>query len=146
MIDFFTEHEGRLIIDSIRSAELNTSGEIRVHLEADCKGNILAEAEKTFYSLDMDSTQNKNGVLFFLAPERKEFAVIGDSGINDLVPDDFWDDIKEVIIAHFKQKAYAEGICRGVERVGEKLKIYFPYQEDDVNELPDEISYGGKKK
>ncbi len=143
MIEFFTKQEGNLIIQSIRKAERNTSGEIRVHLEANCKGNIIAAAERVFFQLGMDETQAKNGILFFLAPERKEFAIIGDTGINDVVPHDFWEDIRDIVIAHFKQKAYAEGICRGVERVGEKLKVYFPYQDDDVNELPDEISYGG---
>lgn len=146
MIDFFTKAEGDRIIQAIRAAELNTSGEIRVHLEADCQGEILAAAERTFYLLGMDKTAAKNGVLFFIAPERKEFAVIGDAGINDLVPDDFWTDIRNRMIEYFRQNDYATGVCKGVERVGERLKIYFPYQSDDVNELPDEISYGGKTK
>ena len=120
----------------------NTSGEIRVHLEAECKDEIVHAARKTFKRLGMQKTKAKNGVLFFLAPERKEFAVIGDEGIDNAVPDDFWDEVRDILQAHFRQSDFLGGVVKGVERVGEKLKAYFPYQSDDENELPDEISYG----
>ncbi|MEM0995170.1 MAG: TPM domain-containing protein [Bacteroidota bacterium] len=142
MIDFFTKAEGDQIIAAIRSAERNSSGEIRVHLEAECKGEIVHAARKTFKRLGMQKTKEKNGVLFFLAPERKEFAIIGDEGINQVVPADFWDDIRDLLQAHFRTSDFLGGIVKGVARVGEKLKAYFPYQSDDENELPDEISYG----
>lgn len=142
MIDFFTKDEGNQIIAAIRRAELNSSGEIRVHLEAKCRGEIVHAAKKTFKRLKMQDTKDKNGVLFFIAPERKEFAVIGDEGINEVVPENFWDDVRDILQKNFKQAQFVEGIAKGVERVGEKLKAYFPYQEDDENELPDEISYG----
>jgi len=142
MIDFFTKDEGNQIIAAIRRAELNSSGEIRVHLEAKCRGEIVHAAKKTFKRLKMQNTKDKNGVLFFIAPERKEFAVIGDEGINEVVPENFWDDVRDILQENFKQAQFVEGISKGVERIGEKLKAYFPYQEDDENELPDEISYG----
>ncbi|MEM9885139.1 MAG: TPM domain-containing protein [Bacteroidota bacterium] len=142
MIDFFTKQEGDEIIAAIRRAELNSSGEIRVHLEDDCKGEIVHAARKTFKRLGMQKTKEKNGVLFFLAPERKEFAIIGDEGIDEVVPNDFWDEIRDISQQHFRQNDFLEGIIKSIERVGEKLKAYFPYQKDDENELPDEISYG----
>ncbi|MEM9990482.1 MAG: TPM domain-containing protein [Bacteroidota bacterium] len=141
MIDFFTKAEGNQIITAIQAAEKNTSGEIRVHLEADCKGEIVEAAQRTFFLLKMNKTAAQNGVLFFIAPERKEFAIIGDAGIDALVPNDFWDEIRDIVIQHFRQQEYAKGICAGVQQVGERLKTYFPYQSDDVNELPDDISY-----
>lgn len=144
MIDFFTKAQGDEIIAAIRQAELNTSGEIRVHIEAKCKGEIVYAARKTFKRLKMQHTKDKNGVLFFIAPERKEFAVIGDEGIDKAVPEHFWEDIRDALQQNFKHAQFTEGIIAGVKRVGEKLKDYFPYQEDDENELPDEISYGGQ--
>ena len=134
MIDFFTPEEGERIIAAIQAAELNTSGEVRVHLEDNCKGPILAAAQKTFAKLKMHKTDARNGILFFLAPERKEFAILGDKGINEAVPDNYWDDVRDVLQSHFRHGAFAEGIVEGVHLVGEKLKTYFPYQSDDVNE------------
>lgn len=142
MIDFFSKVEGDQIIAAIRQAELNSSGEIRVHLEDDCKGEIVKAAQKTFKKLGMQKTEAHNGVLFFLAPERKEFAVIGDEGINKVVPVDFWKDVCSLLQTHFRQGDYLTGLTLGIERTGDKLKAYFPYQSDDENELPDEISYG----
>ena len=142
MIPFFKPEEEERVIESILEAERHTSGEIRVHLEADCKGVIMKVAEETFLRLGMHKTKARNGVLIFLAPERKAFAIIGDKGINDVVPEHFWEEERDLMAHHFKAGAFAEGICAAIEKVGEKLKSYFPLLDDDDNELPDEISYG----
>lgn len=142
MIPFFKPEEEERIVEAILQAERHTSGEIRVHLEADCKGEIMKVAEKTFLRLGMHDTKARNGVLIFLAPERKAFAIIGDKGINDVVPEHFWEQERDLMARHFKEGAFAEGICAAIEKVGEKLKNYFPFLDDDDNELPDEISYG----
>ncbi len=142
MIQFFSKEEGDQIIAAIRRAERCSSGEIRVHLEANCKGEIVEAAKRTFKVLKMHRTQARNGVLFFLAPERKEFAIIGDDGIDQVVPDDFWNDVRDILQTHFRQKNYIKGLVSSIDKVGEKLKDFFPYDTDDENELPDEISYG----
>ncbi len=142
MIEFFTKEEGNRIIAAIRAAELNTSGEIRVHIEAKCKGDIMKQAQKTFRKLGMKKTVARNGVLFFIAPERRSFAIIGDEGIDAVVPANFWDDVKNRLQTNFRTAKFEQGITEGIQLVGEKLKAHFPYQDDDANELPDEISYG----
>ncbi|MCO6479419.1 MAG: TPM domain-containing protein [Phaeodactylibacter sp.] len=141
MLKFFTPEEEEQIIEAIRSAEQNTSGEIRVHLEADSKGDIMEETRKVFQRLGMHKTEARNGVLILLAPERREFAILGDEGINKAVPENFWQEERDLMQEHFRHGAFAEGICKAIERAGEKLKAYFPYQQDDTNELPDDISY-----
>lgn len=141
MIKFFTKEEEEQIINAIQEAECNTSGEIRVHLEDNCKGDIMDAALKTFAKLKMHETEARNGVLIFLAPERKSFAILGDEGINKLVGEHFWNEEKALMLKHFKTGAFATGIVEAIAQVGEKLKAYFPYQEDDINELPDDISY-----
>lgn len=142
MIKFFNADQEKLIIEAIQAAEKNTSGEIRVHLEDNCEGDIMDAAVQTFAKLKMHKTEARNGVLIFLVPERKRFAIIGDEGINKLVGDNFWQSEKELMLRHFKEGAFATGIAEAIGQVGEKLKAYFPYQQDDVNELPDDISYG----
>ncbi len=143
MIDFFKKEEEKAIVKAIQKAEKHTSGEIRVHLERELDGyGVLDVATEVFYILEMEKTEQRNGVLFFIVPSEKQFAILGDKGINEKVPDDFWDDIRDVLASYFKNKQFKEGICRGVERVGEKLREFYPYQSDDKNELPDEISYG----
>jgi len=141
MLKFFKPEEEERIIAAIKAAERDTSGEIRVHLEANCKGAVMEEAQKVFRRLGMHKTEARNGVLIMLAPERKEFAILGDEGINKVVPENFWQEERDLMQEHFRHGAFADGICLAVGQVGEKLKAYFPYQQGDTNELPDDISY-----
>ena len=139
---YFTEQDKLQITNAIRVAETNTSGEIRVHLENKCIGEVLDRAAYLFEKLEMHKTELRNGVLFYVAIEDHKFAIIGDAGINQKVPDDFWESTKELIIAKLKEGKIAEGLASGIVKAGEQLKAHFPYQDDDVNELSDEISFG----
>lgn len=128
---------------AIQEAETNTSGEIRVHIESNCEGDVLDRATEVFAELNMHHTKLRNGVLFYVALEDHQFAVLGDAGINAIVPDHFWEDITAEVIKHFKQKKYAAGLAKGVLMAGEQLKAHFPYNErGDINELSDDISFG----
>jgi uncharacterized membrane protein len=140
--DFLTQTQEQEIIDAIRAAEKNTSGEIRVHLERNSEKDSLERAKEVFYFLKMDKTKNKNGVLFYVAVDDKKFSVLGDEGINNLVPEDFWNSIKETIIRHFSKGSYADGLKEGILATGQKLKEYFPFQTNDHDELSNEISSG----
>ena len=138
---FFSKEEQQKIVAAIKEAELNTSGEIRVHIENHCKEEALERAAEVFYDLKMDRTAARNGILFYLAVKDHKFAVIGDEGINKKVEHDFWNDIKDQMIFNFKENKFADGLVAGILKCGERLKEYFPYQSDDVNELSDEISF-----
>jgi uncharacterized membrane protein len=141
---YFTEEDKLQITNAIRVAETNTSGEIRVHIEKFCKGNVLDRAAYIFEKLEMHKTKLRNGVLFYVAVDDRKFAILGDAGINMKVPENFWEEITNDVISRFKEGKYAEGIADGVIEAGEQLKEHFPYQSDDVNELSDEISFGEK--
>jgi uncharacterized membrane protein len=140
--DFFTADERKRIVQAIGEAEMNTSGEIRVHVEISYTGKLLDRAATVFARLGMHKTALRNGVLFYLAVKKRQFAVIGDAGINKVVPETFWDDIRAVMEGHFKNSEFAEGLAKGIRMTGEHLKKNFPHQKDDVNELPDELSFG----
>ena len=101
MIRFFNPEQEKRIIEAIQAAEKNTSGEIRVHLEDKCRKPLMEAATQTFHKLKMDRTAARNGVLVFLVPERKEFAILGDQGINEVVPDGFWEDVRDLMSHHF---------------------------------------------
>ena len=139
--NFFSTEEKKQITDAIAQAELNTSGEIRLHVEGKCKIDVLDRAAYIFEKLEMDQTAQRNGVLFYLAVYDRKFAIIGDSGINQLVAADFWNETKETMLSLFKEGKFADGLSRGILMAGEQLKANFPYQSDDVNELSDEISF-----
>lgn len=139
---FFTKEQKKQITDAIKDAELNTSGEIRLHVEKRCKINVLDRAAYIFDKLKMHRTEKRNGVLFYLAVDDHKFAILGDAGINQVTPDDFWDEIKDIVLDHFKEGKYADGLSKGIRMAGEALKEHFPYQTDDVNELSDDISFG----
>jgi uncharacterized membrane protein len=140
--DFFTTEQKKQITDAIKQAELNTSGEIRVHFETTCKIDVLDRAAQVFDALKMQKTALRNGVLFYLAIENKQFAILGDAGINQKVPENFWEQIKETMLTHFKKGDFAGGLEQGILMAGEQLKAHFNYKSDDKNELSDEISFG----
>ena len=139
---FFTKEQKKQITDAIKDAELNTSGEIRLHVEKRCKINVLDRAAYIFDKLKMHKTEKRNGVLFYLAVDDHKFAILGDGGINQVTPENFWDEIKDIVLDHFKEGKYADGLSKGIRMAGEALKEHFPYQTDDVNELSDDISFG----
>jgi len=141
-VDHFTKEQQKMIVDAIKQAEHNTSGEIRIHIEKKCKIDVLDRAANVFAMLKMHKTELRNGVLFYLSVEDRKFAILGDVGINIKVPEDFWDSVKDTVLEQFKQGNQTEGLIKGILMAGEKLKAHFPYQKDDVNELSDEISFG----
>jgi uncharacterized membrane protein len=140
--DFFSKEQREDIRQAILNAELDTSGEIRVHIETTCKGDVLDRAAYIFDKMNMQKTGKRNGVLFYLSVKNRRFAVIGDTGINAVVPGDFWDDLKNLLLNHFRDNHFTEGLIEGIGKVGTHLKQHFPYQTGDVNELSDEISFG----
>jgi|SRR5690554_2231805 len=139
---FFTPEQQQQVMDAIASAELNTSGEIRVHIESICKEDVLDRAAFLFDKLNMHKTKLRTGVLFYLSVDDHKLAILGDSGINAKVPKNFWHDIRDHLIKEFRNDNYAGGLSEGIIMAGEQLKAHFPYQSDDVNELSNEISYG----
>ena len=140
-ITILNKEEDRRIVKAIKQAELNTSGEIKVHIENRCKGNVEQRSLIVFNKLKLNETKLRNGVLIYLAVRDHKFVILGDKGINQVVEEGFWNDVKDLMQNHFREGRFAEGLEKGIMRCGEKLKTYFPYQSDDINEIPDEISY-----
>jgi len=140
--DFFTPEQKEDIRLAIMNAELDTSGEIRVHIENTFKGDVLDRAAWVFKELKMHETEQRNGVLIYLAIKNRTFAIIGDVGINQKTGDGFWDEIKRIMLNHFREARFTEGLVEAIEKTGEQLKKHFPYHREDVNELADEVSFG----
>jgi len=138
----FSKEDKEAIKAAIREAELTTSGEIRVHIEKKCHGDVLDRAAYLFKKLKMHKTKLRNGVLFYIALENKKFGILGDVGINKVVPDNFWVEIKEKMRSYFSEGRITKGLVTGINMAGDALKDHFPYQSDDVNELSNEISFG----
>lgn len=138
--DFLTKQEEQEVIEAIRVAERNTSGEIRVHLEEQSSTDAFTRAVEVFHLLKMNTTQHHNGVLFYVAVKDRNFVIYGDKGINDKVDDTFWESTKDIVRNHFRHKRFKQGLVEGIIKAGEQLKNYFPYQKDDIDELSNEIS------
>ena len=140
-LSFLTKEQQEHVRAAIKEAEKNTSGEIRVHIETNLSGEVLDRAAWIFNKIGMDKTASRNGVLFYFAVEPRKFAIIGDRGINAKVPDGFWDNIKGFLEKNFSEGKFEEGLSGAILMAGIQLKEHFPFLEDDVNELPDEISF-----
>src|SRR5690606_12685909 len=137
----FNNQQEEKIMHAINMAENRTSGEIRVCIEKKCPHEAIAQAVRRFSELDMHKTALKNGVLIYLAIEDHKFAIIGDEGINKKVPENFWEETKNIMANLFKKEQFAEGLIAGIDRAGKQLKTFFPRSDDDINELPNEVVY-----
>jgi uncharacterized membrane protein len=139
----FTAEQKKAMTDAIAQAELNTSGEIRIHIESECKIEVLDRAAEVFATLNMHKTALRNGVLFYVSLTDHKFAVLGDAGINAKVTPNFWDEVKNLAITQFKNNNITQGLVDGILLAGEQLKQHFPYNANtDINELSDEINFG----
>jgi Predicted membrane protein len=145
MKDLFTEDEQERIVFAIQQAETRTSGEIRLAIEEHCEGEPLDRAAIYFRRLGMDKTAQRNGVLIYMATVDHRFAIIGDSGISTKVPADFWSETKDLMLQHFKTGDLVQGLIEGIGHAAEQLERFFPRQDDDVNELPNDITFGNGK-
>ena len=141
--DFLSKKDEEEIIEAIRKAESHTSGEVRVHLEkTNGEKDIFDRAMEVFHMLKMDNTKHDNGVLIYVAVEDHNFVIYGDKGINDVVPDDFWESTKDAIVEKFKKGEFKQGLVNGILTAGQQLKKHFPWSEDTRDELSNEISKG----
>jgi uncharacterized membrane protein len=138
--DFLTAEEEQIVVNAIRQAEANTSGEIRVHLERCCDNESSKRTQEVFWILKMNNTKLKNAVLIYIALHDNTFAIYGDKGINDVVSNDFWESTKNTIQEYFKKGLFTEGLVQGILQIGKQLKQHFPWSNDDINELSDSIS------
>ena len=140
--DFLTKSEEQEIVDAIGVAEKNTSGEIRVHIEKENTIAPIDRAVEVFHQLNMEKTKERNGVIIYVAVKSKHFAIYGDKGIHDIVGDDFWNSTKDVMVNHFKNGNFKQGLIDGILKAGEQLKTHFPHHDNDTNQLSNEISKG----
>lgn len=140
--DFLTAAQEQEVIEAIRKAELQTSGEIRVHIEKHTDKEVVERASEVFHWLKMDLTEQHNGVLIYVAVEDRTFAIYGDKGINAVVPKDFWASTRTKILEHFKKGDFTTGLVEGIAIAGEQLQQHFPWVHGDENELPDDVTYG----
>ena len=140
--NFFTKEEQAAIVQAISDAENETSGEIRVHIADKCKGDVLDSAAHVFKKLRMHKTELRNGVLVYLAITDRKFAIIGDVGIHNKMPEGCWNQIKEQMTKHFLNKDFEKGLIDGIILTGHRLKEYFPVNSGAKNELSNDISFG----
>lgn len=143
MARILSKEQENSVMNAIKEAESNTSGEIRVHIEDRCKiGDPIKRAIEMFGELRMHETELRNGVIVYVAIKDHKLAVWGDEGIHKKVGQDFWNDTLATMQKYFSADDYEIGLSEAILMIGDKLKEFFPYQSDDVNELSDDISYG----
>jgi uncharacterized membrane protein len=128
------------IVEAIAAAEQQTSGEIRVHIQPQARGEIRTVAERTFERLGMTKTALRNGVLLFIACEEQRFTILGDGGLDDKVPAGFWDNIAAKLTIHFQHGEFTDGIVEAIHSAGDQLRTYFPRAEGDINELTNDVN------
>lgn len=139
--DFLKRLQREEIVAAIRKAEHRTSGEIRVFITHEAVADPVPAAQRAFLHLGMEKTREHNGVLLFVAPRTRQFAVIGDAGVHAKCGDGFWQELATAMRDHFRKSEFTRGIILGIEKAGELLAAHFPRRGDDQNELPDRIAH-----
>jgi len=141
--DYFTLHQKSVIVAAVKQAEKQTSGEVRVFIESKCSYvNAIDRAKELFDKLDMHKTEERNAVIVYVAIKHRQLAIFGDAGIYEKVGQKFWDEQLKQMLQYFNREDFVEGIATVVSEIGEALHQHFPYQKNDVNELPDDIVFG----
>ncbi|MCC6599969.1 MAG: TPM domain-containing protein [Crocinitomicaceae bacterium] len=140
--EFFSVGDLKKIEDAIFTAELGTSGELRVHLEDTCNDDVLDHAAFIFSELEMQKTELRNGVLIYVAVDSQKFAIIGDVGIHQKTGPHFWNETRNAMNTHFEKSDFFAGLCEGVKRAGAQLQLFFPVSATDINELSNEVTIG----
>jgi uncharacterized membrane protein len=130
------------IVKAIAQAEACSRAEVRVHVSNQAVDDPQKAAAAQFEKLGMTRTAERNGVLIYVAPRSRKFAILGDSGIHQSCGQSFWQDVAAAMEADFRAGRFTEGIVKGVARAGEALGTHFPRREGvcDINELKDEVS------
>ena len=140
-INRFSKDQQQQVKAAIEKAELQTSCEIRVFVEDFSKIDVLDRAAFQFKKLAMHETALRNGVLIYLATEDKKLAIIGDAGINQHTGNEFWDSVKELMLPEFKKDDLTTGLIIGIAAIAEKVKLFFPYELGDKNEISNDIAH-----
>lgn len=140
----FSETETGQLVNAIRDAELQTSGEVRVYVERRCKYvDAIDRARQIFDGLEMEKTKLRNGVLFYLASEDRQLAIFADKGIHKAAGSEYWQQTLDRLINTIRTKDLVSGLCTAIREIGITLSEHFPYEKDtDKNELPDDIVFG----
>jgi uncharacterized membrane protein len=140
--DWLRSIDTERVESAIARAEQRTSGEIRVSIAPWFAGDVQRTAEQAFVRLGMADTRERNGVLFFVVPARKKFAILGDEGVHARVGQAFWDELRALISATFHEDRYTEGLVAAIERVGDRLAEHFPAAERaNPDELPNTVDF-----
>ena len=139
---FFNKDEEERIMAAIRMAETASSGEIRLYVESECADSVEKRTVEIFKKLKMFKTQERNGVLIYIAMESRKFAIFGDEGIHKKMGFSFWTTEVATLKTFLTEERMVDGICKVALDIGEVLKVHFPYQSDDKNELSDKPVYG----
>ena len=139
--EFLSRLDEKKIVEAIGRAEKLTSGEIRVFVSRHEPADPLAAAQDHFDKMGMQKTKQRNGVLIFVAPRARKFAVVGDSGVHARCGNEFWQALAAEMSGHFKKEAFTDGIVHAINKAGELLAQHFPRQRGDTNELSDQVAH-----
>ena len=136
---FIEQLDEQKVLDAIAAAERKSSGEIRIYVSNENIVEPLAAAQTQFARLGMDKTNQRNGVLLYFAPRTQQFALVGDTSINEKCGDGFWREITTAMTALLKNGQFTAAVVEAVNKAGDALARHFPRDPNDANELPDKI-------
>ncbi|MCE1187987.1 MAG: TPM domain-containing protein [Ignavibacteria bacterium] len=142
--DIMNDDDLLRISNAITEMEKLSSGEIVVSIKE--KRNwwqkrvpVRKLAEREFRRLKINATRDHTGILLYIILKDREFSVLADSGIHDIVGDSQWELIKDLLLKNFRAGYYCKGIVEAVHEMGRVLSLHFPIKPDDTNEISNRV-------
>lgn len=101
---------------------------------------VEQRAAEIFLENEIFNTRDRTGILLFVSSFERTALVLGDSGINDKVKKEGWENIVSIIINNIKINKPVEGLVLAIEKCGALLEESgVRLRADDKNELDNKL-------
>lgn len=141
---YFSDSDLKEIASNINVVEKETAGEVRLCVQIkksffERKRSPREIAIRQFLKMGMHKTKHRTGLLIYILLDDRKFEILADDGINRIIEISTWESIEDTVRQEFKDGNYLQGVLHCINLIGEKLKIHFPNEDGDTNELSNEV-------
>lgn len=139
-----TKDELNQLSRQISGIEEKTKAELRVVVRhrrhwSERKMTSRQIAEREFRALGMAKTKEGTGILVFILVGERQFELLADHGIINVLPEKYWEDLAGKLSEHFSKQRFFHGLTTSLAEVGEVLEERLPAKGPNTDEFPNEI-------
>jgi uncharacterized membrane protein len=125
---FLNRLEHERVHRAVQSAEKDTSVRIVVYISHRRVTDPMKAGHQAFKKLKLETEQEKAGLLFFIAPQSRKFAVLGGTALHEKLGQAWWDRLVQVLSADFRREKFTDGLVSVLDEIAPALKLHFPFR------------------